>query len=140
MLSSKAERGKIEVSDGSAGPRSLVAIIGMSGPVEGAVSLQLPTNTAVAIVNQLLGTNQHVIDDTITDGVAELVNMIAGGAKAKLTTDDGKPIDLTMPKVVRGDRQNTDQSSKDVWLKVPFTSELGEFSLNVSLADKSKEQ
>mgnify|MGYP000125223922 CR=1 FL=1 len=41
-----------------------------------------------------------VIDETVSDGVAEIVNIVAGSAKAKLNTDASRPLDLSLPTVV----------------------------------------
>jgi len=132
MLSSQAERGDVGMAADASGPRELTALIGMSGEeVRGTVALSLPTNTALAMVNRLLGTETHVIDENTSDGVAELVNMIAGGAKAKFS-GDGRPITLSLPTVVRGNAYSVDYPSGVKWLEIPFTSELGSFSLRVT--------
>lgn len=132
MLEAKIERGKIGVTTASGNPRDIMALIGLSGPARGTVALSFPTGTAVHMVNRVLGTETRVVDDTTCDGVAEIVNIVAGSAKAKLTQGGGTPIDLSLPTVVRGNDYKIDYPSQSVWLEVPFQSELGEFSLRVT--------
>jgi chemotaxis protein CheX len=132
MLSSKAQRGNVGVSRGASNPREIMALIGLSGPARGTVAISFPTETAVAIVNRLLGTDTKVIDDTVSDAIAEIVNIVAGGAKAKLKIGEGSTIDLSLPTVVRGDSYDIDYPSNSVWLEVPFDSDLGPFSMRVT--------
>ncbi len=132
MLSSKAERGDIGLANPDANPRDIMALIGLSGMARGMVALAFPISTAINMVNRLLGTEIRVVDDTVSDAIAEMVNIVAGGAKAKLSADLEKPIDLSLPTVVRGNSFNVDYPSGTVWLEVPFNSDLGTFSLRVT--------
>ncbi|MCL4693933.1 MAG: chemotaxis protein CheX [Candidatus Hydrogenedentes bacterium] len=132
MLEGKVSRGEIGVCAGSKNPRDIMAIIGMSGPTRGTVALSFPTTTALAMVGKLLGQNVTIIDETVSDGIAELVNIVAGSAKAKLVKDDETPMDLSLPTVVRGNNYSVEYPSQAVWLEVPFSSSLGAFSLRVT--------
>ncbi len=69
--------------------------------------------------------------------MAELVNIVAGGAKVRFS-DGGKPVELSLPTVVRGSHFSVDYPSQAVWLEVPFQSELGAFTLRVTLEPESK--
>ncbi len=133
MLETDVARGDVGVSrSGSSNPRDIMALIGLSGPARGTVALSFPTATALALVRKLLGMETAVVDDTVSDGVAEIVNMVAGSAKAKLTSGGGPPIDLSLPTVVRGRNFEVEYPTKSVWLEVAFQSSLGDFSLRVT--------
>jgi chemotaxis protein CheX len=134
MLNASVTRGEVGLSRGSScNPREIMGLIGLSGNVRGTVALSFPTGTALAMVSRLLGMETHVVDETVSDAVAELVNIVAGSAKAKLNSaDGGEPIDLSLPTVVRGNSYSVDYPSKAMWLEVPFTSDLGPFSLRVT--------
>lgn len=138
MLSAKATRGTVGVSTEGPRPHDIMALIGFSGPARGMVALSFPSRTALNMVNRLLSMEMEVVDDTVSDGVAELVNMIAGSAKARFPVEDGVPIDLSLPTVVRGQSYDVDYPSGSVWLEVPFESELGEFSLRVTFELKNE--
>ena len=138
MLSSKATRGQVGVSQGDPNPREMMALIGLSGPARGMVALSFPVNTALAISNQLLGAEMKVVDDTVSDAIAEVVNIVAGGAKAKFKIAAGPPIDLSLPTVVRGNSYSVDYPSGTIWLEVPFQSDLGPFSLRVTFEMEKK--
>ena len=132
MLGAQAKRGDIGVADNESNPRDIMALIGLSGPARGMVAIAFPVGTALSIVNRLLGTETRVVDDTVSDAIAEVVNIVAGGAKAKFPISNCPPIDLSLPTVVRGNSYNVDYPSTSVWLEVPFQSDLGEFSLRVT--------
>lgn len=137
MLNAKAVRGDVGVARGEmTNPRDIMALIGLSGPVRGMVALAFPLSTAIEMVNRLLGTELRVVDDTVSDAIAEMVNIVAGGAKAKLSGAQSTPIDLSLPTVVRGNSFNVDYPSGSVWLEVPFNSDLGEFNLRVTFETK----
>ncbi|MCL4694022.1 MAG: chemotaxis protein CheX [Candidatus Hydrogenedentes bacterium] len=57
---------------------------------------------AVSCVSKLPGAEIKRVNATVVDGIAELVNIIAGDAKARLTEDDAPPLTLSLPAVVRG--------------------------------------
>lgn len=81
MLNSKATRGKISVSRDNKGPGELLAIIGLSGEYKGIVAVSFPTGAALGIVGRMAGTEFEAVDETMVDGVAELMDMIAEGRK-----------------------------------------------------------
>ncbi len=137
MLEAEAVREHANLTGAPAAPREITAFIGLSGPVRGTVALSLPLETALATVNRLLATDIKVMDDTVSDGVAELVNMIAGGAKTKFS-GDGTPIDLSLPTIVRGSGYTVDYPTGVMWLEMPFSSELGSFSLRVTFEDQGE--
>lgn len=138
MLSAKVKRGEIGVTGTGGNPRDIMALIGLSGPARGTVALSFPTATALRMVSKILDMETHVVDDTVSDGIAEIVNIVAGSAKAKLTKDGGTPIDLSLPTVVRGNSYSVDYPSQSVWLEVPFESDLGSFSLRVTFEFQEK--
>jgi uncharacterized protein (DUF342 family)/CheY-specific phosphatase CheX len=131
MIGCKANPGKAGLADGVGNPGDITALIGLSGPVRGNVALTFPVETGLAIVNRMLGSKTRVVDDIVTDGVAELVNIVAGGAKKKLSSADGPPVELGLPTVLSGNGYVVQYPSKSIWFKVPFTSDLGPFTLQV---------
>lgn len=135
MLTSEARRGKVGVSEGENNIGDLVALIGISGRATGNVALSLPTTTALNIVGKLMMTEYTALDDEVIDGVAELVNMVGGGAKAKMNTGGDTPMDLSLPTVVSGDNYKVKYPTKTIWLEVPFDSEFGPFLIRITFEE-----
>jgi chemotaxis protein CheX len=85
------------------------------------------------MVSRLLGVEMDSLDATISDALGEMVNIVAGGAKAKFSNENGgPPIDLSLPNVIQGSNYCVDYPSHTTWLDVPFSSELGAFNLRVT--------
>jgi chemotaxis protein CheX len=131
MMGTQATRGEVVVSKGVPPSRDIVALIGLSGPERGMVAISFPVETALAMVGRMLGVEMRVVDETVRDCVADLMNTIAEGAKSRLAVD-GPTVELGLPTVVRGNSYCVDHPSHSAWLEVPFTSELGDFSLRVT--------
>jgi chemotaxis protein CheX len=132
MLASKAQRGAPSLHRGDGVPGDVVALIGLSGPPRGTVALSFPMTTSLAIVARLLGMKVTAYDDTVSDAMAELVNIVAGSAKSKMNIDGRAPMDLSLPTVVRGNDYTVDYPKSTMWLEVPFSSDFGPFSLRVT--------
>jgi chemotaxis protein CheX len=131
MLSCQAQRGNVTLSDGQSATHGIVAIIGLSGPARGTVALDFPSQTAFAIVGRLFGEAPTEFDADVSDTVAEMANIVGGGAKARLR-NDSHPIDLGLPTVVVGGDYQVHHPSQSTWLEIPFASELGDFTLRVT--------
>lgn len=105
-------------------------IIGMSGDVEGSVVLSFPTATAERVVALFTGAEIEAAHEDFADAVGELVNMISGGAKAQL---DGKKVSISCPSVVVG-HDHVVYGRKDVvCVKIPCSSDVGDFAVEVSV-------
>jgi chemotaxis protein CheX len=135
MMGCEAKRGQIAIAKDGAGSKEITALIGLGGQARGSVSISLPYETARGMVAQMLGVDGELEEDTLVDGVAELVNIVAGSAKAKFCQDGGTPLDLSLPTVIRGEGFQIDYPSKTVWIEVPFSSELGPFKVRVTFED-----
>ncbi len=132
MMSCKVRRGAPGLSDGSKRPREVMTLIGLSGPVRGTVALSFPIETALAMAGKLLMTEMPEFDETVSDAISEIVNIVAGGAKAKISEHVGSTLDLTLPTIIHGDEYRVFSPSRALWLEVPFSSELGAFTLRVT--------
>jgi chemotaxis protein CheX len=134
MLNSKVSRGDISVSKSGNSPYEITALIGLSGEARGTVAISFPASTALNMVSKMLMIESAEVNSTVIDGVGEIVNIVAGSAKSKFTRDSEKPIDLSLPNVIRGDDYVVEYPSETVWIEVPFTSDLGPFNLRVTFA------
>lgn len=132
MLSSKVESGQVAFVKDDFDLQGITVLIGLSGPLRGTIAFSCPEATALAMVSRLLGTEKEKVDATVSDGVAEIVNIIVGGAKVMLVDENGPPVDLSLPIFIRGSSYTVDCPSDSPWLEVPFESSLGDLSLRVT--------
>jgi chemotaxis protein CheX len=122
-----------QVTKGNRHPRDVTVLIGLSGPARGAITLSFPAETALAMVHRLLGTEMRVIDNTVSDALGKMASIMAVSAKAKVSEGSETPISLGLPSIIRGNSYSVDYPTDSVWVDVPFTSELGPFSLRVTV-------
>lgn len=131
MLHAEVQPGQLSIAKSGGAPHDVTALIGLSGPARGTVVLSFPTKTALNMVNSLLEIEAQEINRTVTDGVGELVNIVAGSAKTDCFEEESEPLNLSLPTVVRGKNFIVVFPSNAVWLDVAFDSELGPFNLRV---------
>lgn len=108
------------------------AIIGLAGETIGAVVLSFSRDTALKIVSKFAQKTYNSLGKEVLDGVGELVNIIAGNAKKDLI--DFR-IEISLPGVITGHNYKMHWPDKIPVVSIPFTSELGDFTVNVSLRD-----
>lgn len=123
---------------GEAEPKEIASIVGLGGPARGIVALLFTKRAALNISSRLLGTEVSVVDETVSDVVAEVANIVAGSAKAKLSAATGSTIDLSLPTVFRGTGYTIHYPSQATWAEIPFTCSLGSFTLRVTFEVKAR--
>lgn len=137
LLNINVKQGEIRVTRSDTND-DLVALVGLTVPARGTVSLSFPTKTAMAIISHLVEGQSGEIDDEMTaDGLGELVNIVAGNGKEKLSPPDLPPVELSLPTVIRGRKQIINGAAQAVWLMVVFKTDMGPFSLGVTFNDES---
>jgi len=108
-------------------------VIGLSGEAQGSISLSFSNSTATSFVKKMLGDISSVSEDDVIDGVGEIVNIIAGNAKAYLTKYD---LSISLPNVIIGDNHTLAGQSGSPTIVVPFISGELNFIMEVSLKTK----
>jgi len=113
------------------------AVIGLTGETNGWVAICLQKSVALNVAANMLGVQKAYIDADVRDAVGEIVNMIAGGAKAELAKK-GYTFKIAIPTVVVGDNHQLGQSKNCLYLLIPFETEHGSFFVNVCLETEVK--
>ena len=103
-------------------------IIGFSGDIVGNCALQLTFAGAQDAIGKLTGESVDSPAE-IADGVGELVNMIAGNAKAAL---EEYQIALSFPEVIRGKGHEISFKHDSSMFNQRFTSEIGPINIIVA--------
>ena len=118
----------------SGGSYDLSAIIGFTGDLAGNCALRLSSSSAREAITRVAG---EAIDSPveIADGVGELVNMIAGNAKAALAD---YAISLSFPEVIRGVGHEIGFYRHPSVVDILCTSEIGTFAVIVAYSESEK--
>lgn len=131
-LGLKLESGKPYVLPDPQDLMEVSGIIGLAGETVGAVVLSFSRETAIAVISKMEQTTYTALGGEVIDGVGELVNIIAGNAKKDLLEFR---IEISLPGVITGNSYRIHWPEGIPVVAIPFDSEIGPFSVNVSLRD-----
>ena len=78
-----------------------VCTIGLTGKIEGGISVAVSNQSACHIVSKMLGMDITEMSADVCDGMGEVANLIAGGIKMR-AAGLGYSFDVSIPTVVQG--------------------------------------
>jgi chemotaxis protein CheX len=130
MLNVDVSPGKPQLKKDTVPSYDISGIIGLSGDAQGSIALSFSEETALNVVSGMLGVAVQNVGTELTDGIGELANIIAGFAKQDFK--DFK-LSISLPNVIIGKNHRISSPSGADAIKVPFTCQLGEFCMEVSL-------
>lgn len=131
-LKAELTQGALGVSKGEVNPREFAAIVGFNGIVEGIIAMFFPIKTALGITSKIHQKQVVIVDEKVTNAIAEVILKIVKEAKENFPTDDVNAINVTNAEVLRGSEFATNYPG-GVWLEMPFNGKLGELKLRVAL-------
>ncbi len=134
MIGLKPAERELEVKESTDSTYDVSAIIGITGSGTGGVVMSFPLEVACRLVSRMIGEEFTEVNQDVTDGLGELINIITGNAKRDLVKYGFSHLSVSLPSVVVG-RHRTVWHSKDMpcLMKRFFTSELGPFSIEVNI-------
>jgi chemotaxis protein CheX len=125
---------RIETKDMPQGTFEVSAVIGLSGSWTGTLVLSCPQNVACRIISRMVREPVETLDADVSDGMGELVNILAGNACRHLTELGGRFVSLTVPTVIVGQHRIVWRSRDLPCLMMKFfDSDLGPLCIEVNL-------
>lgn len=101
----------------------ICGIIGMTNGITGSCVVSFPDALAKRIVARFLGENEATISAAmVEDGIGEVANMVAGGAKRKFTETPYR-FDISTPTVVHGEPVKLFNPADTVAIACEFTAD-----------------
>ncbi|MBI2425062.1 MAG: chemotaxis protein CheX [Candidatus Hydrogenedentes bacterium] len=103
MANKTIRRKEVYLKKGYAMYGEVSGMIGLSGVTTGTCAISMPANLARHLVAEMLMIpNPDLVEaNDVRDGVGEFMNMIAGGAKTRLSSTRYK-FDITLPTIISG--------------------------------------
>ncbi|MGD9157453.1 MAG: chemotaxis protein CheX [Desulfobacteraceae bacterium] len=132
ISSMKVESKKIYIKEDKAARGDVSSIIGLSGDLEGSISVAFTENIILPLVSEMFGEEMTDLDDEVKDAVGEIANMISGRAR-QLLEIQGKNLKAAIPTVIMGKNHTISHITDEKILAVPFETEHGEFTIEVCL-------
>lgn len=113
-------------------------VIGVSGKVCGTSSVSLPADFAVEVIGDMMGEEitAGIADMVVHDGVGEIINMVAGGAKTALGSTP-LAIECTLPTIISGRGHELYHRGDSTSVSMVFETEQGEeFAVDVCTQER----
>ena len=131
MAMFKAKPGKPAIKTSEVAKGDVTGIMGMaSDQARGTLAISFPEPVILEITKRMLGEEVTSIDDTVTDMVGEITNMVTGGAK-KVLSEQGYRFDMAIPSVIAGKDHVIHHKSKAPIIIIPFNTERGDFFIEI---------
>jgi chemotaxis protein CheX len=130
MLGCTLTRGTPYLKNGTQPQHDVSGVIGLSGKAQGTVVLGLSREAAMRAAEILLQEPQAEINSDVSDAVGELVNIIAGRAKANL---EHLNLSVSLPTVITGRFHCIEFPKKVTPICIPFESPWGDITVEVGL-------
>ncbi|MBI5091191.1 MAG: chemotaxis protein CheX [Candidatus Hydrogenedentes bacterium] len=137
MMSTKVQRKEVRVKNNNVMLGDITGVVGLKGQIVGTVMLSMPVSAAAKSVGRLLGeeVSGGVESETLRDGVGEITNIIAGQAKAALSTSKYK-FEISTPAIVSGSHHEISAKKGCTCLEVIFeTAEKELFSVEIAFVE-----
>ncbi len=106
------------------------AVIGLSGRAVGSIAMAYDEVGARRTISKMVGADIGNCGAALTDGVGEIVNIVAGYAKKDLTQFN---LEISLPQVVLGPNHSVFTPSNIECVIIPFESPLGNFNMEIAL-------
>lgn len=135
-----AKQGKLYLKSSSKPILGVAAIVGLAGPVEGRVILDMSQETGIKITEALNAesyasssindANREIVSSTLT----EVANVVAGQAITKLS-ELGFKFDLTPPTLIVGENTQITSFAQEA-LVVPLELPQGLVEINIAIRER----
>ncbi|MEL6498707.1 MAG: chemotaxis protein CheX [Planctomycetota bacterium] len=132
MLQMPVNVGEPRIKEGTTATYDVSGIIAMSGDVTGNVVLSFPADTAERLVTLFVGMEIAIDNPDFADAVGELVNMVAGNAKASF---EGMTVSISCPSVIVGQHHAVTTSSDTPCIVIPCDTDCGDVAIEIAIRE-----
>lgn len=133
MLDLEVEKGDLQLIEDMVNSKEANVLLGITGDLQGSVLFSFDSQMVLDMVERMSGMEMNKIDNFVSSALGEIANIIGGNAVTNLTSYNYK-CDITPPQVSISNYKSLSMANKKVLL-VPLKTGLGEFDINVFLAE-----
>lgn len=124
-------RGEISLASSKWTSQEITVILSITGDIKGTLLIGFSGDTAMQLTGLMLGEKVKKVDDMVVSGVAEMGNVIAGRALAKIEVM-GYTADVCPPMVIQGQGASISTLERSR-IQIPLNSEVGLIELSVAI-------
>lgn len=131
MAKLEAKPGRPAIKTNEVAKGDVTGLMGMTGEqARGTLAITFTEPVILEITKRMLEEEVTRIDDTVTDMVGEITNMVTGGAK-RILSEHGYRFDMAIPSVVSGKNHIIHHKSRAPIIIVPFNTQAGNFFIEI---------
>jgi chemotaxis protein CheX len=134
MAGIAAEKAGLEIKEDLITTYDISAIIGLTGETSGSIIISMPITLACKIASNMLMEEISSLNRNVEDAIGEIGNIVVGDARRALI-QDGHQLNISIPTVVIGAGHKISRSGDIPCIAIPFTTEFGDFEVNVGLQE-----
>lgn len=124
-------RGELSLASSKWTTQELTAIINIIGDVKGTFLIGVSVATAMELVGTMLGETIDSFSNLVISGIAEMANIIAGRALARIE-ELGYNSDITPPMLIYGQRASISTLDRKR-IQIPLKTDIGLIELSIAL-------
>ena len=132
------ERGTVTLTKPEDPGKPVIGLIGVTGDLEGMISLGVTRETACAIAGSLMGEEMTEVTPLVESAIGEMCNVVAGRATL-LLNDIGQHLDITPPVIIMGDDLKMSMGGVPR-LTVPFHTPFGDVEMKIAYHARTKDE
>ncbi|MGE3727227.1 MAG: chemotaxis protein CheX [Candidatus Sericytochromatia bacterium] len=111
----------------------MIASIGLTGEYNGTISLYLPLPLALDMAGWLMEASYTELCSEVYEAVGEIINMIAGGLKNRLSSNEHDIFDVSIPIMISGKDKQVYHGKNKEYILVPIDTDKGLFFISLVL-------
>lgn len=111
----------------------VVASIGLTGELSGTVSLYVSIPMALNVAGWMMDQKYEELNSEVYESLGEMINMIAGGLKNRLSSADQEAFHLSIPIVISGKDKIVFHGSNKHQIVIPLETDMGIMTVHLVL-------
>jgi len=111
----------------------IVAILGLTGRYSGVIQLNLSTELTLKLAGWLMHESYQELSSEVLESIGELLNLIAGGLKNRLSTPESDLFELSIPLLISGQDKSVYHGTDKEYIFIPIETDQGIFFVTLVL-------
>lgn len=105
----------------------ILALLGLTGTYSGVMQLNFTSELALKMASWMMQTHYSEFNSEVLESIGELANMIAGGLKNRLSTEQNELFNMSIPLVVSGKDKSVYHGTDKEYIFVPIETQADTF-------------
>jgi len=135
MAGIKADKTGLALKEDLITTFDISAIIGLTGETSGSIIISMPESLACKVASNMLMEEISKLNKSVEDAIGEIGNIVVGDARRALI-QEGHSLSISIPTVVIGAGHKISRTGGIPCIAIPFTTQFGEFEVNVGLREE----